>query len=47
MPWELALPLLVMGATGVVMTGIVYAARKLMFEPRQEDHTDDVGGPAH
>jgi hypothetical protein len=41
MEWELGLPLLVIGATGVAMAFIAYAAKKLLFEPRQGDHTDD------
>lgn len=47
MEWELGLPLLVMLATGIVMGGIAYAAKKMLFDPRTEEHTDDAGGPAH
>ena len=42
MAWDLALPLLIMLATGIVGGLIVYCARKIMFDPRTEDGTDSV-----
>ncbi len=42
MQWDLALPLLVMAATLVVMGGIMYAARGLLFKPRDATRTDAV-----
>ena len=42
MAWDLALPLLIMLAPGIVGLLILYCARKLMFDPRAEDHTDSV-----
>jgi len=46
MAWDLALPLLIMLATGIVGLLIVYCARKLMFDPRAADHTDDTAAEA-
>ena len=40
MQWDLALPLLIMAATVIVMGGIMYAARGLLFKPRDATHTD-------
>lgn len=42
MTWELALSLLIMLATGIMGVGILYAARKIMFDPRTAEHTDIV-----
>lgn len=42
MTWELALPLLIMLATGIMGLLILYCARKLMFGPRAMEHTDAV-----
>lgn len=42
MAWDLALPLLIMFSTGVVGVLIWYSARKIMFDPRAEDHTDSL-----
>ena len=42
MAWDLALPLLIMLATGIVGLLILFCARKIMFDPRAEDHTDSV-----
>ena len=42
MAWDLALPLLIMLATGIVGLLIQYCAGKLMFDPRAEDNTDSV-----
>ena len=44
MTWELALPLLIMLITGLMGLGIVYCARKIMFDPRVTEHTDFVAG---
>ena len=41
--WELWLPLLVVGATGVVSVLLYYAAKKLLFEGREQDYTDSIG----
>jgi hypothetical protein len=40
MTWELALPLLIMLATGLMGAGLLYCARKIMFDPRAKDATD-------
>ncbi len=44
MTWELALPLLVMLVTGIIGLGILYCARKLMFDPRAAESSDFVPG---
>ncbi|MBT4426093.1 MAG: hypothetical protein HOI02_09230 [Rhodospirillaceae bacterium] len=44
MTWELALPLLIMLATGIMGCGILYCARKLMFDPRASESADFVPG---
>ena len=40
MPWDLGLPLLVCLVTFILFFGIYWSAKKLMFEPRQEEGTD-------
>ncbi len=46
MAWDPTLPLLIMLATGIVGLLIFYCARKLMFDPRAADHTDDTATEA-
>jgi hypothetical protein len=41
MAWDLGLPLLIMLATAIIGVLILWTARKIMFDPRAEDHTDD------
>ncbi len=45
MTWESGLPLLVILATVVVGCLLYLSARKLVFDPRRDDHMDD--GAAH
>ncbi len=40
--WELWLPLLVVGATGVVMLLLFFAAKKLLIEPQAKDRHEDA-----
>ncbi|MDA0230524.1 MAG: hypothetical protein O3B21_10085 [Proteobacteria bacterium] len=42
MTWDLALPLLIMLSTGIVGVLIWYSARKIMLDPRADDHTDSL-----
>ncbi len=40
MPWDLALPLLIVAATVLLFAGIFWSARKLLIEPRRTEDTD-------
>ena len=39
MPWDLALPLLVCLATGLLFVGIYFSAKKLLTDPRRAEQS--------
>lgn len=48
MHWDLGLPLLIVLATGMVMSLIFFGARTLLFKPRKEEGVDEGSeGHAH